>query len=60
EQGARLLLEKETLVREELPALKELKPAIAAAARVRSDNQGERAASIRMRMRRGWTDGGRA
>jgi transposase len=27
---------------------------------VRGDNQGERAASIRMRVRRGWADGGRA
>jgi len=27
---------------------------------VRGDNQGERAASIRMRMRRGWADGVRA
>ena len=27
---------------------------------MRRDNQGERAASIRMRMRRGWADGGRA
>ncbi len=27
---------------------------------VPGDNQGERAASIRMRMRRGWTEGGRA
>ena len=28
--------------------------------RLRGDNQGERSASIRMRMRRGWADGGRA
>jgi tripartite-type tricarboxylate transporter receptor subunit TctC len=27
---------------------------------LRGDNQDERAASIRMRMRRGWADGGRA
>ena len=27
---------------------------------LRGDNQGERSASIRMRMRRGWADGGRA
>ena len=27
---------------------------------MRGDNQGERAASIRMRLRRGWADGGRA
>jgi hypothetical protein len=27
---------------------------------LRGDNQGERAASIRMRVRRGWADGGRA
>jgi cell division protease FtsH len=34
EQGARLLLEKETLMREDIPPLEELKPAIAAAAPV--------------------------
>lgn len=33
EQGAKLLLEKETLTSEELPALQELRPAIAAASR---------------------------
>ena len=33
---------------------------IAANRAVRGDNQGERSASIRMRMRRGWADGGRA
>ncbi len=34
EQGAKLLLQKETLTREELPALNELKPAVAAAAKI--------------------------
>ena len=34
ERGARLLLEKETLAREDLPPLEELKPAVAAAAKV--------------------------
>jgi cell division protease FtsH len=34
DRGARLLLERETLIREELPPLEELKPAVAAATRV--------------------------
>ena len=34
--------------------------ALPAAGQVRRDNQGARAASIRVRMRRGWGDGGRA